>query len=78
MAPRFVNQARRVGGQILDVRIKRVDAATGRVRVRAPDGEDLVIDLPRGTAIRDGDAFGPSDKGIFYRILFEPEQGRTS
>jgi urease accessory protein UreE len=74
MVPRFENLAGRVGGQILDVRLKRVDAARGRARVRAPDGEDLVIDLPRGAAIHDGDAFGPSDKGICYRILIEPEQ----
>ncbi len=71
--PRFGNRAGRVGGQILDIWVKSSDAARGQARVRAPDGEDLIIDLPRGTAIRDGDAFGPSDNGIFYRVFIEAE-----
>ncbi len=71
---RFEGPASLAGGQILDVSVRRSDAARGRVRVRAPDGEDVVIDLPRGAAIRDGDAFGPSQKGIFYRTRIEPEK----
>ncbi|HVN66226.1 MAG TPA: hypothetical protein VMT31_06410 [Methanomicrobiales archaeon] len=71
---RFESPAEPVGGRMLDVLVRRVDAARGRVRARAPDGEDLVIDLPRGSAIRNGDTFGPSPKGMFYRISIEPEQ----
>ena len=71
---RFENPASHAGDRILDVSVKRGDAARGRVRVKASDGEDLVIDLPRGSAIRDGDAFGPSPEGAFYRIVIEPEQ----
>ena len=71
---RFESPVSHVGGRILDVSVRRSDAARGRVRVRAPDGEDVVIDLPRGSAIRNGDAFGPSQGGVFYRIFIEPEQ----
>ncbi len=71
---RFESRAGQVEGPLLDVSVKRSDAARGRVRARASDGEDLVIDLPRGSPIRNGDTFGPSPKGTFYRIFIEPEQ----
>ena len=45
----------------------------GRVRTKLSDSEDLVINLPRGQPIRQGDVFGPSEKGDFYKILIEPE-----
>jgi len=74
MTTRFESPASGAGGRILDVAVRRGDAARGRVRARAPDGEELVIDLPRGSAIRDGDTFGPSPRGVFYRAAIEPEQ----
>jgi urease accessory protein UreE len=69
---RFEASAGRVGNPILDVTVKRDEAGRGRVRVRAPDGEELVIDLPGGSPIRDGDVFGPSPHGIYYRIQIAP------
>jgi urease accessory protein UreE len=61
------------GGKIAEIGIKRTEAMRGRLRARAPDGEDLVVDLPRGQVIRDGDTFGPSAHGTFYRAKIEPE-----
>jgi len=71
---RFESTSSPVSGRVLDMPVKRGDATRGRVRVRASDGEDVVIDLPRGSAIRNGDTFGPSPGGAFYRIIIEPEQ----
>ena len=60
-------------GKLLEVKIKRQDAMRGRLRMVAPDGEDLIIDLPRGQVINEGDVFGPSADGLYYKTLVEPE-----
>jgi urease accessory protein len=59
--------------KLLEVKIKRQDAMRGRLRTVAPDGEDLIIDLPRGKVINEGDVFGPSTAGAYYKALIEPE-----
>jgi urease accessory protein UreE len=59
--------------KINEVTANRQDAMRGRVRTKLSDSEDLVINLPRGQPIRQGDVFGPSEKGDFYKILIEPE-----
>ena len=59
--------------KLLEVKIKRQDAIRGRLRTVAPDGEDLIIDLPRGQVINEGDVFGPSAAGLYYKTLVEPE-----
>jgi urease accessory protein UreE len=60
-------------GRLLEVKVKRQDATRGRLRTVAPDGEDLIIDLPRGKVINEGDVFGPSSTGAYYKMLIEPE-----
>ena len=59
--------------KLLEVKVKRQDAMRGRLRTVAPDGEDLIIDLPRGKVIREGDVFGPSATGSYYKTMIEPE-----
>jgi urease accessory protein len=59
--------------KIKEVTTNRQDAMRGRVRTKLTDGEDLIINLPRGQSIMQGDIFGPSEKGDYYRILIEPE-----
>lgn len=59
--------------KINEVTANRQDAMRGRVRTKLSDSEDLVINLPRGQPIRQGDIFGPSEKGDYYKILIEPE-----
>ena len=71
---RFEKSAEKVkGGEVVEVKAKREDARRGRLRAETTDGEDLIIDLPRGAAINDNDVFGPSQKGRYYRISIEPE-----
>jgi urease accessory protein UreE len=60
-------------GKIVEVGIKRTDAMRGRIRMKTPDGEDLIVDLPRGRVIHDGNTFGPSAQGTYYRTRIEPE-----
>jgi urease accessory protein UreE len=60
-------------GKLLEVKVKRQDAMRGRLRTVASDGEDLIIDLPRGEVINEGDVFGPSANGSYYKTLIEPE-----
>jgi len=75
--PIFRQVAGRVGNRILDITVKWQDAVSGRARVRAPDGTDLIIHLPGGLMIRDGEVFGPSPDGIYYRVLIEPGKVET-
>lgn len=56
-----------------EVSTNRQDATRGRLRTKLKDGEDLIINLPRGKSIGQGDIFGPSEKGVYYKILIEPE-----
>jgi urease accessory protein UreE len=60
--------------KIKEVATNRQDAMRGRVRIKLSDADDLVINLPRGQPIRQGDIFGPTEKGDYYKILIEPEQ----
>ncbi len=55
------------------VTTNRQDAMRGRVRTKLSDGEDLIINLPRGQPIGQGDVFGPSANGNYYKILIDPE-----
>jgi len=59
--------------EVVEVKISRSNASRGRVRVIASDGEDLVIDLPRGENINDGDVFR-SSSGSYYKVSIEPER----
>ncbi len=59
--------------KIKEVTTNRQDAMRGRVRTKLSNAEDLVINLPRGQPIGQGDIFGPSEKGDYYKILIEPE-----
>ena len=56
-----------------EVITNRQDAMRGRIRTKLNDGEDFIINLPRGQPIRQGDVFGPSEKGRYYKILIQPE-----
>ena len=62
-----------IGEKIIEVKVKREDATRGRLRTIAAEGEDLIIELPRGATINNGDIFGPSEKGQYYKTLIEPE-----
>ena len=69
----FEAVAESANGRIVEVGIKRTEAMRGRLRMKAPDGADLVVDLPRGMSIKDGDIFGPSAQGTYYRTRIEQE-----
>ena len=56
-----------------EVTTNRQDAMRGRIRTKLSDGEDLIINLPRGQPIGQGDIFGPSKNGDYFKILIEPE-----
>lgn len=58
---------------VKEVTVNRQDAMRGRVRTKLSDGEDLIINLPRGQPIEQGDVFGPSENGDYYKILIQPE-----
>ena len=59
--------------KIKEVAANRQDAMRGRVRAKLSEAEDIVINLPRGQTIMQGDIFGLSEKGDYYKILIEPE-----
>ncbi len=59
---------------VKEVTTNRQDAMRGRIRTKLNDGEDLIINLPRGETILQGDIFGPSEKGEYFKILIEPER----
>lgn len=63
----------RANGELIEVNVKRQDTMRGRLRTTAPDGEDIIIELPRGKIINDGDMFGPSSRNKYYVIKVEPE-----
>jgi urease accessory protein UreE len=72
--PSFDQTAARINGaKTEEVIINRQDAMRGRLRTTTMTGEDLIINLPRGKAICEGDVFGPSMKGVYYKIHIEPE-----
>ena len=62
-----------VRGELIVLKVKRQDTMRGRLRALSPDGEDIIIELPRGKIINDGDVFGPSPKNKYYKISVEPE-----
>jgi urease accessory protein UreE len=59
--------------KLVEVKVKRQDAMRGRLRAIATDGEDVVIDLPRGEVVNDGDVFGKSGLDSYYKIVIETE-----
>ena len=58
---------------IMELTVKRSEVASGRVLVKGRGGTDLIVELPRGAAIQDGDVIGPSPEGGYYRARFAPE-----
>ncbi|WP_061951614.1 hypothetical protein [Acidiplasma cupricumulans] len=58
---------------IRDVKVNRQDTMRGRIRLEDVDNEEIIIDLPRGQIINNGDIFGPTSNGTFYRINIMPE-----
>jgi len=61
-------------GKVIELPIKREEAMRGRLRATSPDGSDVIIDLQRGSSIRNGDFFGPSEEGVYYQVTYEPEK----
>ena len=62
-----------IDNQIVELIVSREDAMRGRIRTRASDGEDVVIDLPRGKVINHGDMIPSSQQGHLYKIDISPE-----
>jgi urease accessory protein UreE len=61
--------------ELFTLKVERSDAMKGRLRIHSKEtGEELVIDLPRGQALRNGFVFGPSAQGRFYKIEISPER----
>ncbi|HTY52453.1 MAG TPA: hypothetical protein VMB35_04605 [Methanomicrobiales archaeon] len=58
---------------IMELTVKRSEVASGRVLVKGRGGTDLIVELPRGAAVQDGDIIGPSPEGVYYRARFAPE-----
>lgn len=58
---------------IEEVKVDRQDAMRGRLRTKAMNGDDLIVNLPRGETIEQGDIFGPSEKGLYYKMVIQPE-----
>jgi urease accessory protein len=59
--------------KIEEVTVDRQDAMRGRLRTKTTEGNDFIINLPRGETIEQGDIFGPSEKGLYYKIMIQPE-----
>lgn len=59
---------------IKDIAAERLDTMRGRLKLTDINGEEILIDLPRGEIINDGDIFGPTPEGNYYRIKIKPEQ----
>jgi urease accessory protein len=72
--PRFDSKSDREQTIVSEISIIREEAMRGRLRAKASDGEEVIIDLPRGVAVNDGDVFGPSINGTYYRARIEPEK----
>ena len=70
----ITSHADRAKSPIMDLTVKRSEVASGRVQVKGRGGADLVVELPRGPAVQDGDVIGPSPEGGYYRARFAPEQ----
>ncbi len=70
---RFESVASNINGELIKVNVKRQDTMRGRLRVTTIDGEDLMIEFPRGRIINDGDVFGPSPRNKYYVIKVDPE-----
>ena len=58
---------------ISKIKIKRQDAMRGRVRTVARNGEEIIVDLPRGEVIDDGEILKSSTIGNSYKLLIEQE-----
>jgi urease accessory protein len=58
----------------VEITVLREQAVHGRLKVQAPSGEEVIIDLPRGDVIHDEDTFGPSETGTYYRMKIKAEE----
>jgi urease accessory protein UreE len=72
--PRFDSKSEREQTKVTEISINRGEAMRGRLRAKASDGEEVIIELPRGAGVNDGDVFGPSINGTYYRARIEPEK----
>ncbi len=72
--PRFDSKSDEEQTMVIDIFINREEAMRGRFRANAINGDEIIIDLPRGLAVSDGDIFGPSIEGTYYRAHIEPEK----
>lgn len=70
----FEKKAAAIPDQITTIEIRREDAMRGRARLYASGNKEIVIDLPRMEPILDGDIFGPSNDGTYYRVSILPER----
>lgn len=70
----FEKKALEIPDRVTMVEIHREDAMRGRARLVVPGNKEVVIDLPRMEHILDGDTFGPSEDGTFYKVWVLPER----
>jgi urease accessory protein UreE len=71
---RFERKAEQSGVDLEEIPISREEAAHGRLKAQTPRGEDFIIDLPRGEPVHDGDIFGPSEFGRYFKIKIMAEE----
>jgi urease accessory protein UreE len=71
---RFEKKAEQSGADLEEIPISREQAAHGRLKAQSPRGEDVIIELPRGEPVHDGDTFGPSELGRYFKIKILAEQ----
>lgn len=71
---RFEIKTEQRGLNCVEIAIPREQAVHGRLKVQAPDGNEVIIDLPRGEVIHDEDTFGPSETGTYYQMKINTEE----
>jgi urease accessory protein UreE len=71
---RFETKTEQRGLNCVEITVLREQAVHGRLKVQAPSGEEVIIDLPRGEIVHDGDTFGPSETGTCYRMKINAEE----
>ncbi len=71
---RFETKAERPGADLDEIVISREQAAHGRLKTQSPKGEEIIIDLPRNELVHDGDIFGPSGSGKYFKIRIMSEE----
>jgi urease accessory protein UreE len=65
---RFETKAEQPGVDFEEITVSREQAAHGRLKALSPRGEDVIIDLPRGGLVHNGDVFGPSESGAYFKV----------